>query len=99
MADSPYYWQDNTIRVAVGFHAFTLAYIEPMAGGRALLSIYGWSDRSGHVLPPQSTERPEPDGETDGCVEIPCRDVEEARKVAEALFLVRGWQIRSGGGG
>ena len=98
MPDSPYYWQGDMVRVSVGFHAFTLAYIEPSTDG-ALLSIYGWSGRSGHVLPPQGAERPEPDGETDGCVEIPCRTVEEARKVAEALFLVRGWKIRSGGGG
>ena len=94
MPESPYYWSGDTVCVAVGFHAFTLAYIEPMAGGAALLSIYGWSERSGHVLPPQGADRPQPDGETDGCVEIPCRNVEEARKVAEALFLVRGWGIR-----
>ena len=94
MPESPYYWSEDTIRVRVGFHDFTLAYIEPMAHGRALLSIYGWSERSGHVLPPQGADRPQPDGETDGCIEIPCRNVEEARKVAEALFLVRGWGIR-----
>ena len=93
-ADTPYRWDGDNVVLTAGFHAFTLAYIEPTAEGRYLLAIYGWGKEPA-IVPPETEERPDTMPEVDGSVEIPCRSKAEARAVVEAMFRVRGWEIQA----
>ena len=95
MADTPYRWDGDNVILCAGFHRFTLAYIEPMANGRAMLAVYGWHPDGPHILPPQASgqeEREDLQGQG-GEVEIVCMNKAEARVLVEAMFRVRGWEI------